>query len=128
MALNWLWKDKCGEALLVQEYDGERHEFTLSLYEGNAELIMLHEYKNEKGENMYEMHAFWVDKGHMKRCLGLEANCDGTKYNIHSEGWSKIEKFRFNKAKSRHYKEIIKALVEAFDEITIEVFTEADKE
>ena len=49
MALNWNWKDKCGELVVVQERNGEPHEFTLSLYEGNALLIMLYEYKNKEG-------------------------------------------------------------------------------
>ena len=37
MALNWNWKEKCGEAVIQQ---GEK-EWTISLYQGNAFLIVI---------------------------------------------------------------------------------------
>lgn len=116
MALNWLWSEKCGEATAVN-YDGE--EYTLSLYTGNAFLIMLYEYE-EDDKQMYNMWNFWVDKAHMKNCLGLNKK-DGYTTNSY-EG--QIKKFRLNKAKCRHWKDIVPALAQAFDTIDIELFTE----
>ena len=111
--LLWSWKDKCGECV-VQHFDGE---YTLNLYEGNAFLIFIYEYKEGEQEK-YQMGAFWVDEKHMKTCLGLLKK-SGVE-NIHKD----IKKIRFNKAKSRNYKKIISALVQAFDNIEIEVYTE----
>ena len=45
MALQWNFKDKCGEAVLVQNNEDKTREFTLNLYVGNAYLIMLSEYE-----------------------------------------------------------------------------------
>ena len=73
MALHWQWSEKCGE-MLFRENDGK--EYTLSLYEGNAFLIMLYEYKDETGEDYYNMVSFWVDEAHAKNCLGLSKGYD----------------------------------------------------
>lgn len=116
MALYWDWKEKCGEATIVQEYDGERHEYTLSLYTGNAFLIMLNEYE-EDGKQMYGMASFWVDEGHMKRCLGLDKK-GGHTTNIHRD----MTKIRLHKTKCRNLKKIVPALVQAFDNLTIEIY------
>lgn len=119
MALYWNWKEKCGEATLKQRNGEEEREFTLSLYTGNAFLIMLREYE-EDGKQMYDMDSFWVDKEHMKRCLGLAKGCS----NMYEEGWSRITKFRLNKAKCRYWKQIVPAVAQAFENIEIELFTE----
>ena len=51
MALQWDWKEKIGEATLVQMHPDEPdREFTLDLYQGNAYLIMIHEFKDDKGD------------------------------------------------------------------------------
>lgn len=107
MALHWDFKKKIGMITIKGK------EF--NLYEGNAFLIMLHEYE-ENGEQWWQMYSFWVDKEHARRCLGL---AKGTQ-NIH-EG---IEKIRLNKKVSRNYKDIISLLVKAFDSITIEIYSE----
>ena len=60
MALNWLWKDKCGEAT-IRFWDGE--ERTVNLYEGNAFLIFVNEFE-ENGRNMYTVWSFFVDEAH----------------------------------------------------------------
>lgn len=128
MALNWNWKDKCGELVVVQERNGETHEFTLSLYEGNALLIMLYEYKDKEGTDMYDMFSFFVDKTHAKKCLGLQKNGDGELINLFDEDWQKFTKISLNKAKSRNFKDIVELFSKAFDNIIIEIFTEDDKE
>ena len=126
MALNWYWKDKCGEATLVQTLKGrEDKEFTLNLYEGNAFLIFIDEYEQD-GRNMYSLWTFWSDKTHMKRCLGLDKKWETYGKNMYEEGYQRITKIRLNKAKCRHYKDIITAVAQAFDQIEIEVYTNGD--
>ena len=124
MSLNWSWDSKCGEAVVEQNYGDEKHTFTMTLYEGNAYLIFLHEYQDDNGTNMYNLWNFWADKEHMQKCLGLKKTRDGELRNLHDGDTSRITKFRFNKAKSRYYKEIVKAVTQAFDNITIELYTE----
>ena len=52
------------------EYENEVKEIPITLYEGNAYLIMLHEY-NKDGTDMYDMVSFFCDKTHMNNCLGI---------------------------------------------------------
>lgn len=118
MALNWLWSEKCGEATLKQ---GDK-EFALSLYTGNAFLIMLNEYEQD-GEEMYSMFSFWVDEQHMKNMLGLNKK-GGYTENHYAEGWSHLTKFRLSKQKCRNINKIVPALVKAFDNIDIEIYSE----
>lgn len=128
MSLNWLWKDKCGEIVFEQTRGtGENEktfEYTLSLYEGNAFLIMIHEYKDDNGNDIYNMYSFFVDKTHAKKCLGLQKNSDGKLNNIFEGGFDTFKVLRINKAKSRNYKDIISMFAQAFEKITIEVYTD----
>ena len=128
MALHWEWKDKCGEITLVQSHpDREDREFTISLYPGNAYLIMLYEYEIEKGQEFCKVFGFFNDKQHMLNCLGLDKK-DKDAYNIYQTPYQKFTKLRINKAKYRHTKELISAFVDAFDQITIEVVNEPEVE
>ena len=121
MALQWDWKEKCGTATLVQnDADGAKRKFTLSLYTGNAFLIILHEFE-EDGVNKYNLYSFWSDKDHMKNCLGLNKK-QGFDSNLYEQEHQYISKFRINKTKCRHYADIIAALAQAFKNITIEVY------
>lgn len=124
MALHWDWDDKCGELFCHQKrMDGVENDFTVSLYQGNACLIMLYEYKDpDTGENMYNLWNFFADKDHMKRCLGISKNVDGTRENVFDDGILKIRKLRLNKAKNRYWKDIITAFAQGFNDITIEVY------
>lgn len=123
MALRWDWDEKCGEATLVQMHEGEEdREFKLSLYTGNACLIMLHEFV-EDGEERYSLVNFWADKDHMKNCLGLNKR-QGYTENIHDTPYQTFTKFKLNKKKCRYFKDIVAALTQAFDNITIEVVSE----
>jgi len=127
MALYWDWKEKCGEATIVQGLKGrEPREFTLSLYEGNAFLILIYEY-TEDGKEKYNLNGFFVDKTHMKRCLGIDKRYKETYGdNIYDDSFSKMTKIRINKAKCRHYKDIVTAFAEAFENIEIEIYTEKE--
>lgn len=118
MSLNWEWKDKCGELTIVQKYAETEKQFTISLYQGNAFLIMLHEY-NTEGTDVYDLYGFFNDKAHMRRCFGLGKKSENL-HNIYDE-WKKI---RINKAKYRYTKDLVTALTEAFDNISIELYTE----
>ena len=79
MALNWNWDRKIGELLIRQ---GEK-EFTISIYQGNALAIFLHEYTDEGGQEVYSMYSFFCDKEHFK-------NCAKDKTWDYAEEWVKI--------------------------------------
>lgn len=63
--------------------------------------------------------GFFNDAAHMKACFGLDKRKDG--HNIYAGEWTKL---RINKTKYSHTKELVTALAQAFDDITIEVFSE----
>lgn len=124
MSLSWNWDKKIGEATLVNSWtDRDGHdvekEFQLSLYNGNAYLIMLHEFE-EDGVEKYELHSFWADETHMKRMLGL-APKQGYAENCHDKPYSRITKFRLSK-ECRDFAKITAAILKAFDSITIETY------
>lgn len=126
MALNWNWKDKCGEITLVQKIqEGEEKEYTISLYQGNAYLIMLHEHIDGDGTDVYDLFGFFNDKAHMKNCLGLNKK-GGYIENIYERPYQKFTKLRINKAKYRHTSELVAAFAEAFTKIEIEIYSEED--
>ena len=122
MALHWEWNEKCGE-LTVRQTDGKgkTEDYSITLYEGNALLIMLYEYEDE-GVDKCSLFSFFTDKQHMRGCLGLAKNSNG---NIFQDNGQTVTKIRLNKSKSRYWKDITTAFIQAFDEITVEVFTEA---
>lgn len=124
MALNWNWDEKCGEATFRQELKGEEpKEYTVNLYTGNAYLIFMYEWE-EDGVEKYSVHSFWVDKDHMKRCLGLVKDS----HNMFDVSYSKLVKIRLEKKKCRYMKDIVTHLMKAFDNLTIEIYTEEDEE
>ena len=67
MALTWEWKNLSGTITEINY--GKEHTF--NFYEGNALMIVLNEYKDENGEDMYNLHWFFCDEAHAKNCLGL---------------------------------------------------------
>ena len=122
MAIEWNWNEKIGEVTILQTYGGKSREFTQNLYNGNAYLIFIREWTEDDGVEKYEVCNFWLDKSHMKNCLGLNKK-GGYGNNIHSYDGYRITKFRLSK-KCRNLKEIIDAITQAFDNITIEIYTE----
>ena len=122
MALNWKWDEKCGEAVIQQ---GEK-EFTVNLYQGNAFLIFIHQYTDDEGQEMYNLYTFFLDKEHMKNCLGLNKK-NGYGDNIFTDGRDRLKKIRINKSKYRYTKELMQALGQAFDDLTIELYSEEAK-
>lgn len=128
MALYWSWKTKCGEATFRRELsNGETREFTVNLYEGNAFLIFIYEYK-EDGRDVYNVQGFFVDKDHMKRCLGIDKkDKESYGHNIYDKPNDKLVSIRLNKTKMSHFKDIITAFTTAFDNINIEIYTEEEE-
>ena len=115
MSLRWNFDEKVGEAVVRQ---GE-HEFTLNLYEGNAFLIFLSEYKDEEGQNMYSLWSFFADEQHAKNCFGLSKG-----YESIFDDCNKLVKVRINKKRYRYTKKLVDMLAKAFDEIDIEIYSE----
>ena len=122
MSVNWNWSEKCGEVTLKQMHPKEAdREFTISLYNGNCMIVMLHEFKDrETGEDMYNFFSFFSDKDHAKNCLGLSKGTN----NIFDTDYQKFTKVRLNKKKCRYFKDLVTLFAQAFDNITIEVYTE----
>ena len=84
---------------------------------------MIYEYKDkETSKDMYDLFGFFSDKTHMNRCLGLVKGYD----NIYAS-YGRLKRISFNKAKSRNYNQIIPALVKAFDDIEIKIYTEGEE-
>lgn len=121
MAIQWRWDDKCGEAIIRQKFGDETKEFTVFLYTGNCHLIFLNEWEEDKVKK-YSLYNFWADKEHMKICLGLGKDKDYD--NMYDDGTTKLVKIRLNKKKCKYTKDIVNALVQAFDDINIEIFSE----
>ena len=119
MALQWNWNESVGTAVIESKHENEVKEIPITLYEGNAYLIMLHEY-NKDGTDVYDMVSFFCDKTHMNNCLGITKGL----HNILDEDYCRLKKIRLNKKKSHYYKTIISALVKAFDNIEIEIYSE----
>lgn len=126
MSLNWNWDKKVGEVTFTQEIDGVKKDFISNLYNGNACLIMVYEYTDENdGKEKYQLTGFFADKTHMKRCLGIDKRYKQTLgKNMYEDSWDRLTKIRLNKAKCRDVKDIVMAFYEAFNDITIELYTE----
>ena len=82
MALRWQW-DECIGELTIKDQAKAR----LMVYQGNALMIILNEWKNDKGENVWSMYNFFADKGHFD-------NCRKDKDYNYSEGWLKLTLWR----------------------------------
>lgn len=123
MALTWEWNKKVGEAVFdAESVLDPKKEIKVNLYEGNAYLIFIYEYVDkDTKENMYTLAGFFADKAHMNNCLGLTKGHE----NIYARN-GRLKRISFNKAKSKNYKEIISALVKAFDDIEIKIYTKED--
>lgn len=118
MALNWRWEEKIGEAL----FDYNDKQVIVNLYQGNAYLIFINEY-NENGKDMYSMFSFWVDESHMKNCLGLNKGTD----NIYTDESCKLREIWFDK-NYRYLNKVVPALVKAFDNIDIHIWSRKESE
>lgn len=116
--LQWDWDKKVGE---VEIYNRDK-TVTYNLYQGNAFLIILYEYK-ENGKDMYSMHNFFEDETHAKRMFGLDKKYKDTYgKNAFNQTRYKMKKIKINKRNYSYTKKLVSMLVEAFDHITIEIY------
>ena len=121
MALHWQWDEKCGEITVEQKDEtGNWQQFPVSLYTGNAFLIMLYE---EEDAKTWQMFGFFADKDHAKNCLGLNKKQDYG-VNIYDRDMVRFTKLRINKKKYRYTKDLVSMFVQAFGSIVIEVVSE----
>lgn len=128
MSLNWDWNKKVGEVVFTQTFDGKERSYTSNLYNGNACLIMVYEYTDPAdNKDKYQLTGFFADKTHMKRCLGIDKRWKSTLgKNMYADpdSYERLTKIRLNKAKCRDCKDIVMAFYEAFDDVTIELYSE----
>lgn len=117
MAIQWHWDEKIG-TVDIFNYDEVK---TYSLYQGNAFLIIIYEFTGDDGKDKYQMHGFFGDKEHAKNCLGLSKGYDD---NIYNSEYEQIRKIRINKAKYKYTKDLVDMLIKAFDNISIEIYSE----
>ena len=110
MALRWDFNQKAGT---VTEIRGQ-HEVTFNFYEGNALMIVLHEYE-EDGEGYYDLQWFFCDEEHAKNCLGLVKGKD----NMFGEG--NINRLTIYRDNCRQWKKLIDLFTKAFPKIKIEL-------
>ena len=122
--LTWDWSKKCGELTATQKReDGTEKDFVLSMYEGNAFLIVLHEFVDDEGTERADLWSFWADEAHAKNCLGLNKK-GGFTENIYCKPWEWVSAVRINKKMHTRYEKLVSLLVRAFDNIKIEVYAE----
>lgn len=117
--LHWNFDEKVGE---VEIFNHDK-TVTYSLYKGNAFLIMLYEYE-ENGNQMYSMHNFFADETHAKRMFGLDKKWTDTYgTNSFNQPTYKMQRIRIKKSEYGHQntKKLVNMLIEAFDEINIEI-------
>ena len=117
MAITYDYKDKCGTATFESSYDGKTETYEVSLYTGNCFLIMVREF-TENGNNMEQLHSFFVSEEHLIRCL---------EDDIFSNGIEKLVGIRINMAKCRNWDKISVILGKYVDGIKIELYREGDQ-
>lgn len=126
MSLNWYWNDCCGEAVFERtlwnplEGKDETKRITTKLYQGNAWLIFIYEWK-EGDKDMYNVWSFIADKEHMRNCLGLSKQSKGD--NIFNRGDCRLVSISLDKNRNSYVKQIVDNLVQAFDELHIKIYT-----
>lgn len=109
MALTWEWNKLSGTITEINY--GKEHTF--NFYEGNALMIVLNEYEDENGENMYNLHWFFCDEAHAKNCLGL---AKGHENMFEENSIKNITVYRDN---CRQWEKIVKLFTKAFPNIEI---------
>lgn len=85
MSVNWLWKDKMGS---IQWKNPNGKSVTVNVYQGNCLCVMIYTYKKD-GKEYYDFFGFFNDESHLKRCVGLAMDYDGTIKNIYKDEWAK---------------------------------------
>lgn len=84
MSLNWQWKERVGYLVTDDQEEIRKtwKNYRINLYRGNAPLIAISEWENEKGNMMYQPFSFFCDEDHAKRCLGLAKDSDYIMFGV----------------------------------------------
>lgn len=111
MALVWDWKKLSGT--ITENNYGK--DVTFNFYEGNAMMIVLNEYKDENGTDMYNLHWFFCDEAHAKNCLGLAKGKD----NMFEPG--QVKRLVIYRENCRQWEKIVWLFAKAFPDVEIVV-------
>ena len=84
MSVNWDWKDKMGTI----EWTENGQNFIVNVYRGNCLCVFTYNYE-EDGRKLYDFCGFMNDAEHLKRCIGIAKDYDGTLHNIYKDIWLK---------------------------------------
>ena len=118
MALHWDFKERSGK-VTMSNYG---NPVTLNWYEGNAIMIVLNEWKEDNGEEMYSMAWFFVGEDHAKNCLGLSK---GTSNMFGADGITKLTIYREH---CRGWEKLVKMFAKAFPDIEIVILAKEQEE
>ena len=109
MALTWEWSKVAGT---ITENNYGKY-VTFNFYEGNALMIVMYEYKDDEGKDMYNLHWFFCDEAHAKNCLGLAKG----KENMFEPG--QVKNITIYRDNCLQWEKIVKLFTKAFPEIEI---------
>lgn len=84
MSVNWLWKNKIGT---IRWTEGGK-TFNVNVYQGNCLCVFTYNYVSN-GRKVYDFCGFMNDEQHLKRCIGLAKDYDGSLKNIYEGIWGK---------------------------------------
>ena len=115
MALTWDFKEKAGT--VTQVYNGQ--EYTSNFYEGNALMIVTHEFV-EDGQDLYTVAWFFCDKVHAERCLGLKKCDDVTQHNMFDSN-GQITHLTIYREHCRQWALLVDLFTRAFPDAVIDV-------
>lgn len=118
MALTWDWKKVSGT--ITETIRGM--DVTFNFYEGNALMIVLHEYKDDDGTDMYNLHWFFSDETHCRRCLGLEKGCD----SMFEPG--EVKRLVIYRENCRQWEKIVWLFAKAFPDMEIVIRATKEEE
>ena len=110
MALQWDFREKAGT--VTESVRG--NSFTFPFYEGNALMIVTHEFVDESdGQEKYDMRWFFIGVDHAKNCLGLSKGHDNM---FGSDGVTNLTIYRAN---CRQYLKLVELFTKAFPGVTV---------
>lgn len=130
MSLNWNWSDKVGTLeAIVDVREGEewvKKPHTFNLYQGNALLIAIDEFK-EDGVEKYNLYTFFADEYHLKNLLGMNKKDGYTENHLADWGWKKIRintKKWYPKGFGVKLSKLVGLLIDGLPDLTIELYAE----
>lgn len=110
MALRWDFREKSG---IVTEKLRDGSSASFNFYEGNALMIVPHEFTDEDGVERYDMRWFFIGEDHAKNCLGI---AKGHENMFGPDGITSLTIYRDH---CRYWKKLVNLFTRAFPGITI---------